>query len=144
MKEDDEYAYWTTDAIDISDYEDVNFSLDVGEYGGIDSDHYIETEYSTDNGSSWNTASNNGYLNDDLGDDGVDNQVSQDGINASSLIIRIKVVNEDDEHFFDDILVQGQLKLPGCATTNLSPTDTATNVSVTPHTFLDAPASGGR
>ena len=137
MKKDDEYAYWTTDAIDISDYEDVNFSLDVGEYGGIDSDHYIETEYSTDNGSSWNTASNNGYLNDDLGDDGVDNQVSQDGINASSLKIRIKVVNED-EHFFDDILVQGQLKLPGCATTNISPTDTATNVSVTPTLSWDA------
>ena len=45
-------SYWTTDAIDISNYEDVNFSLDVGEYGSIDSDHYIETEYSTNNGSS--------------------------------------------------------------------------------------------
>ncbi|MDB9859472.1 PKD domain-containing protein, partial [Flavobacteriaceae bacterium] len=136
MKEDNEYAYWTTDAIDISNYEDVNFSLDVGEYGGIDSDHYIETEYSTDNGSNWNTASNNGYLNDDLGD-GVDNQVSQDGINANSLIIRIKVVNKDDEHFFDDILVQGQLKLPGCAT-NLSPANADTNVSVTPTLSWDA------
>ena len=130
MKKDDEYANWTTDAIDISDYEDVNFSLDVGEYGDIDSDHYIKTEYSTNNGSTWNTATVNGYLNDDLVD-GVDNQVSQDGINANSLKIRIKVVNKDDEHFFDDILVQGQLKLPGCAT-NLAPTDTATNVSVTP------------
>ena len=141
MKEDDEYAYWTTDAIDISNYEDVNFSLDVGEYGGIDSDHYIETEYSTDNGSNWNTASNNGYLNDDLGD-GVDNQVSQDGINANSLIIRIKVVNKDDEHFFDDILVQGQLKLPGCAT-NLSPANADTNVSLTPQLSWNAPANGG-
>ena len=141
MEEDDEYAYWTTDAIDISNYEDVNFSLDVGEYGGIDSDHYIKTEYSTNNGASWNTATVNGYLNDDLGD-GVDNQVSQDGINANSLIIRIKVVNKDDEHFFDDILVQGQLKLPGCAT-NLSPANADTNVSLTPQLSWNAPASGG-
>ena len=59
------------------------------------------------------------------------------------LIIRIKVVNKaDDEHFFDDILVQGQLKLPGCAT-NLNPTDTATDVSLTPQLSWNAPAIGG-
>jgi len=129
---------WITNTIDISAYENVAFSLDVSEYNDLESDDYIKTEYQIDGGA-WTVAEANGYLNNDFSDDnGADIPVSQHNIEGDSLIIRVTAANNDggvEEHFFDDILVQGQLKLPSCAI-NLAPTGNIQ--SLTPTLSWDA------
>ena len=129
---------WITNTIDISAYENVAFSLDVSEYEDLESDDYIKTEYQIDGGA-WTVAESNGYLNNDFSDDnGADIPVSQQNIEGDSLIIRVTAANNDngdEEHYFDDILVQGQLKLPNCAI-NLAPTGNIQ--SLTPTLSWDA------
>ena len=129
---------WITNTIDISAYENVAFSLDVSEYEDLESDDYIKTEYQIDGGA-WTVAESNGYLNNDFSDGGgADIPVSQQNIEGGSLIIRVTAANNDEgdeEHFFDDILVQGQLKLPSCAI-NLAPTGNIQ--SLTPTLSWDA------
>ena len=128
---------WTTNSIDISGHEDVNFSLYVAKYGTLESDDYIKTEYQIDGGA-WTEAETNGSLNDDFASNLVEILVSQQNIEGDSLIIRVTAANNDngnEEHFFDDILVQGQLKLPDCAI-NLAPTGNIQ--SLTPTLSWDA------
>lgn len=129
---------WTTNPIDISGHENINFNLDVSEYDDLESDDYIKTEYQIDGGA-WTVAESNGYLNNDFSDNaGADIPVSQKNIEGDSLIIRVTAANNDngdEEHYFDDILVQGQLKLPNCAI-NLAPTGNIQ--SLTPTLSWDA------
>ena len=122
---------WESNPINIAGYESLELSSYLW-FDGTDSYDYLRVKVEVD-GVTTIVASF---------EDDVDNQDGDktwtlldsggNPITGNSLKIIIEFFHDSDEEYrVDNIKLTGILYLPGCAT-NLSPTDTATNVSVTP------------
>ena len=95
---------WFSPVINISNFTNVNFSLDAGERGTMEASDIFITEYRIDGGS-WVEADTNGNLNDDFSSE----VVSQLALTGSSLEIRVTMNNGagSEYHELDNILVEG-------------------------------------
>jgi PKD repeat protein len=122
---------WESNPINISGYESLELSSYLW-FDGTDSYDYLRVKVEVD-GVTTTVASFEDDVNNQDGDktwtllDSGGNPIT-----GNSLKIIIEFFHDSDEEYrVDNIKLTGILYLPGCAT-NLSPTDTATNVSVTP------------
>lgn len=93
-------ATWTSESIDISSYINVAISMDVFEVGTLETSDSIAAYYVLDGGAE--------VLFGSIADDFGDSSFSVASLNASSLVIKVKVLNGNDEnHRFNNILVTG-------------------------------------
>ena len=95
-------CYWHSPVVDISDYANVEVSLDIWEVGNLSNFDYVNCEYRVDGGS-WSYFSNNGF---NVGN--FNNVVaSQKNINGSTLEIRLTVNIDEQIINFDNFKVKG-------------------------------------
>ena len=97
----------TTSPIDISEYKDVEVSIDLSGEGPMEDDDYVQVSYNLDN-AGWQEFSTNGYqVNNGWG-----NHIAiQTGLNGNSLHLRIIMRNTQDTEFYyaDNIVVRGTI-----------------------------------
>ena len=126
-KDVDGNCIWYSPTINISNYHDVNLSLNASENGGFENDDIFYSEYSLDGGV-WTYFSINGQLNNDFFPTTL--TVSQSGLRGNNIQIRVTIKNDqgNEKHRLDDIKVTGQTyKADLCYGTsiNLGGTNTA-------------------
>ena len=127
----------TFNTVDLSNHDNLNFSFDYfidsqTEFsGGAAGDNFVYDIYY--NGSVTASLTEELIVNGSATDTWTSKSVSvPDGTTSIKVIFNYDVTYAFDEHLgLDNVKVTGIIKLPGCAT-SLSPTNTATNVSVTP------------
>ncbi|MCD2257655.1 T9SS type A sorting domain-containing protein [Psychroserpens luteolus] len=104
-------SIWFSPSIDISDFTDVEFTIDASENNPntLENNDIVTTQYRIDNGL-WINASTNDVLINDYGNV----IISQSGLNGSSLEIRVIFINNagNERQRIDNILVTGTV-LPG-------------------------------
>jgi hypothetical protein len=132
----------TFNTVDLSNHDNLNFSFDYfidsqTEFSGGAEDNFVYDIYY--NGSVTASLTEELIVNGSATDTWTSKSVSvPDGTTSIKVIFNYDVTYAFDEHLgLDNVKVTGIIKLPGCAT-NLSPTNTATNVSVTPTLSWDA------
>ena len=128
---------WESNPINISGYESLELSSYLW-FDETDDGDYLRLKIEVD-GVTTTVASFEDDVNNQDGDktwillDGSGNPIT-----GASLKIIIEFFHDSNEEYrVDNIKLKGELTLPGCAT-NLAPTNTATNVSVTPTLSWDA------
>ena len=131
LSDNDTGIKWESNPINIAGYESLELSSYLW-FDGTDSNDYLRVKVEVD-GITTTVASFDNDVNNQDGDktwtllDSGGNPIT-----GNSLKIIIEFFHDSNEEYrVDNIKLTGILYLPGCAT-NLSPTDTATNVSVTP------------
>ncbi|MCK0124045.1 T9SS type A sorting domain-containing protein [Gelidibacter sp. F2691] len=108
-KDTDGNAIWYSPSINISNYNDVNFSLDVTSGGNNENNDSFKTQYRLNNSGAWLTDATNGNLiNDVIGTI----NVSKTGLSSNFIQIRVIInTNQDDDIYsFDNVIVKGVLK----------------------------------
>ncbi|MDB9911916.1 T9SS type A sorting domain-containing protein [Flavobacteriaceae bacterium] len=137
----------TFNTVDLSNHDNLTFSFDyfidsTNEPSGEYEDNFVYDIYY--NGSVTASLTEELIVNGGATDTWTSKSISvPDGTTSIKVIFNYDVTSAFDEHLgLDNLKVTGIIKLPGCAT-NLSPTNTATNVSVTPQLSWSAPANGG-
>ena len=137
LSDNDTGIKWESNPINIAGYESLELSSYLW-FDGTDSNDYLRVKVEVD-GITTTVASFDNDVNNQDGDktwtllDSGGNPIT-----GNSLKIIIEFFHDSNEEYrVDNIKLTGILYLPGCAT-NLSPTDTATNVSVTPTLSWDA------
>lgn len=128
--------------VDLSNHDNLNFSFDYfidseTEPSGQYEDNFVYDIYY--NGSETASLTEELIVNGGVTDAWTSKSVSvPDGTTSMKVIFNYDVTSAFDEHLgLDNLKVTGIIKLPGCAT-NLAPTVTATDVSVTPTLSWDA------
>ncbi|MEN7546943.1 choice-of-anchor L domain-containing protein [Rapidithrix thailandica] len=98
-------ASWSSELVDISNYQDVSFSIDLSENGSLESSDYIRVAYKLDGGSEVQVAE---YTND-FGSA----TVNATGLNGNTLqiIIRAKCSSSSEKYRFDNVLLEGTLNV---------------------------------
>jgi len=96
-KEIDSEGIWTSESINLSTNSDITVTVDLSEEGKMDNDDYIGVYYILDGGIETEFETN-GYLIDDFNSA----TASQTGLNGNSLVIVIRLLNDDkkETHFF--------------------------------------------
>jgi hypothetical protein len=101
-------GYWLSRSISISGYENVSLAVNVlASTSNMESNEdYVRCQYSTNNGSSWTTFTNNGLLRGNISSS---RTASHSGITGNTIIVRVEVVNDmaDETYRFDNISVTG-------------------------------------
>ena len=132
----------TFNTVDLSNHDNLTFSFDYF----IDSETETSGQYEDNfvydifyNGSETASLTEELIVNGGATDAWTSKSVSvPDGTTSMKVIFNYDVTGASTEYLgIDNVKVTGIIKLPGCAT-NLSPTNTATNVSVTPTLSWDA------
>ena len=97
-------AYWLSPSININEYVNVSISFIASEWGNMEVNDVIESEYRTDGGP-WTIFNNNGQLSDDFNSV----TVSQSGLSGANLEFRIKFQNNSSAEYLraDNIVVSG-------------------------------------
>ena len=96
-------AYFFSPTIDISNYTNVEASINFWKSGNLSNFDYVNCEYRVDGGN-WTYFSVNGFKNGNFGN----TVASQANINGNSLEIRITVNVDDADINFDDLKISGQ------------------------------------
>ena len=132
----------TFNTVDLSNHDNLTFSFDYfidseTEPSGQYEDNFVYDIYY--NGSETASLTEELIVNGGATDAWTSKSVSvPDGTTSMKVIFNYDVTGASTEYLgIDNVKVTGIIKLPGCAT-NLSPTNTATNVSVTPTLSWDA------
>lgn len=114
-------ARWITNAIDISGYSNVTFSLDANSGGGLDSGTDVfRIQYRIDGGSYIQIENTSG---DTSPSEPIQPSYSVSGLSGSTLELRITMYNTTGAEFYDidNILVQGNTSSPGCSIVSSTP-----------------------
>lgn len=121
---------WTTSAIDITSYTNVQFSLDVTSGGGLDSGTDVfRIQYRIDGGTYIEVENTSG---DTSPSEPIQPSYSVTGLSGSTLDFRITMFNTFSGEFYriDNVLVEGILAPSSCTTITSSPgTFIASNIS---------------
>ena len=132
----------TFNTVDLSNHDNLNFSFDyfidsLTEPSGQHEDNFVYDIYY--NGSETASLTEELIVDGGVEDSWTSRSISvPDGTTSIKVIFNYDVTGASTEYLgIDNVKVTGIIKLPGCAT-NLSPTDTATNVSLTPTLSWDA------
>ena len=148
-KDVDGNCIWYSPTINISNYHDVNLSLNASENGGFENDDIFYSEYSLDGGV-WTYFSINGQLNNDFWPTSL--SVSQSLV-YNNIQIRVTIKNDqgNEKYRLDDIKVTGQtykadlcygssLNLGGTSTSNWTGSGSPViSYTWTPSASLDDP-----
>lgn len=107
----DGVAVWQSESIDISNYTNVNFSVDASESGKFESTDFIDVAYSVDGGP-FETITNwqgKGSSSHTLIDDFSSETVTAAIASGSTLTIRISMINNSGSEYirFDNVVVTG-------------------------------------
>lgn len=113
----DHAVTWTSSSIDISAYQNVEFSLDVTEAGNLEDADYVDIYYSVDGGSftripNWNGLGDGSHtLHNDFAAQTIDQAIGT----AASLQIRVIMRNNAGNEYyrFDNVLVTGDSAVTG-------------------------------
>lgn len=112
----DATGVWTSNIINISGYGGVRLSVDLSETDQLESNDYIRVYYKLDGGAETQFATN-GNMTDDFGTA----TAVQTGLSGSTVQIVIRVWNDAEHHYFDNVCVRGYSPFyVGFNTTNVS------------------------
>ncbi|UZR99265.1 choice-of-anchor L domain-containing protein [Chondrinema litorale] len=97
----DDEAVWTSETIDISNYSNVTISILLGEEGTQEGSDYIRAYYRLNGGAEQRFANET--------NDFTSTTATINGLSGNTLQVIIKIDNNDDNehHYFDDVLVEG-------------------------------------
>jgi len=123
---------WTSQIINISGYANVSVSMTVHEDGDQNADDYIRVTYDTDLLPETNFTTNGNLVNDF----NTTLIASQTGITGSTLVIRVRINNDDDDeiHRFDNVLVTGIDTTFACDDGNACTADACNGIGVCVYT----------
>ncbi len=112
----DAQGVWTSSVINISGYGNVRLSVDLSEPDVLESNDYIRVYYKLDGGAETQFATN-GNMTDDFGTA----TALQTGLSGSTVQIVIRVWNDAEHHYFDNVCVTGYSPFyTSLTTTNVS------------------------
>ncbi|NOU61880.1 choice-of-anchor L domain-containing protein [Marinifilum caeruleilacunae] len=116
----DNIGEWTTNAIDISAYEQMKISMDIGSWGNEMEDvDYLRIYYSVDGGADVLFASNGSHINDISA-----MQACTDIPDGNTLVIKVQMRNTwtNEFYYMDNVVVSGEPKSTDLVSLSVSPT----------------------